>query len=358
MSYEAFEELNRRQAEAGQRLFTNPRNAAAGSVRMKDASITASRQLGIWIYQAGIIEGGPSLATHQTMAYLLASGSRQQVGRVDDLAGGRLTKDAEERRPRVPNGVVKSRSTRSPSKTPSASRRGRVGRSPASSPEGGPQAPRHPDQRRALGGVHTPSSSWCSSAGRTSPGPPQPGPDRFEGHPSATGWWSAPGRDPRGGGAGGGGADRRGEVWQMPASCPFCGHPIVRPEGGAVALQEGMPLPPPGWLFHFAGRGGMDIGTSAIGPSGCCRSLIRSPAGLFRSHPGAPRERLGENGGQPREGDGTAATGPGACWPLSASAVGSTMAQRLIRRFRSIPPVGPRSRRSPPSRGGRMIAAR
>lgn len=52
----AFEELNRRQLEAGQRLFVNPRNSAAGSLRQKDASITASRALSFWAYQIGQLE--------------------------------------------------------------------------------------------------------------------------------------------------------------------------------------------------------------------------------------------------------------------------------------------------------------
>ena len=38
MPFAAFEELNRRQGEAGERLFTNARNAAAGSLRQKDSS--------------------------------------------------------------------------------------------------------------------------------------------------------------------------------------------------------------------------------------------------------------------------------------------------------------------------------
>ena len=54
----AFEELNRRQAEAGDRMFANPRNAAAGSVRQKDPTVTASRNLAIWVYQLGLVEGG------------------------------------------------------------------------------------------------------------------------------------------------------------------------------------------------------------------------------------------------------------------------------------------------------------
>jgi DNA ligase (NAD+) len=66
----AFEELNRRQAEAGERIFANPRNAAAGSVRQKDPAVTASRNLAIWVYQLGLLEGGPPLDTHEaTMKY-------------------------------------------------------------------------------------------------------------------------------------------------------------------------------------------------------------------------------------------------------------------------------------------------
>ncbi|HZU74455.1 MAG TPA: NAD-dependent DNA ligase LigA [Acidimicrobiales bacterium] len=47
----SFEELNHRQAEAGQRLFANPRNSAAGSLRQKDARITAERDLAFWAYE-------------------------------------------------------------------------------------------------------------------------------------------------------------------------------------------------------------------------------------------------------------------------------------------------------------------
>ncbi|HVB06256.1 MAG TPA: NAD-dependent DNA ligase LigA [Acidimicrobiales bacterium] len=54
----AFEELNRRQAEAGLRLFVNPRNSAAGSLRQKDPSVTASRPLGFFAYQLGEHSGG------------------------------------------------------------------------------------------------------------------------------------------------------------------------------------------------------------------------------------------------------------------------------------------------------------
>src|SRR3954471_3837035 len=44
-----FRELNERIAERGQKLAPNPRNAAAGSLRQKDSSITASRPLAVWV---------------------------------------------------------------------------------------------------------------------------------------------------------------------------------------------------------------------------------------------------------------------------------------------------------------------
>ena len=58
----SFEELNRRQAEAEARLFANPRNAAAGSLRQKDPSITASRDLALFCYQLGREGGRPTAA--------------------------------------------------------------------------------------------------------------------------------------------------------------------------------------------------------------------------------------------------------------------------------------------------------
>ncbi len=64
----AFEELNRRQAAAGLRLFSNPRNAAAGSLRQKDAAITATRALGAFFYQ---VDGMPELSTQSAALELL-----------------------------------------------------------------------------------------------------------------------------------------------------------------------------------------------------------------------------------------------------------------------------------------------
>ena len=71
MPLTSFEELNRRQGEAGDRLFANPRNAAAGSLRQKDPRVTASRDLTFDAYQLGVQDGGPVLRSHhQTLGWL------------------------------------------------------------------------------------------------------------------------------------------------------------------------------------------------------------------------------------------------------------------------------------------------
>ncbi len=64
---QAFDEFNEAWAEAGNTPFSNPRNAAAGSLRMKDASVTASRPLSMMCHGLGYREG--FTPTRQSDAY-------------------------------------------------------------------------------------------------------------------------------------------------------------------------------------------------------------------------------------------------------------------------------------------------
>ncbi|MDQ6784699.1 MAG: NAD-dependent DNA ligase LigA [Actinomycetota bacterium] len=75
MATSAFVRLNERAAAAGARVFVNPRNAAAGSLRQKDPTITATRELGFWAYQVGDVVGGQHFSSHhQTLAWLTDAG--------------------------------------------------------------------------------------------------------------------------------------------------------------------------------------------------------------------------------------------------------------------------------------------
>ena len=70
-----FKKLNEERAKEGLPLFANPRNAAAGSVRQLDSSVTAKRPLDIFIYGLGPVEGKAVPDTHWgIMEYLTSLG--------------------------------------------------------------------------------------------------------------------------------------------------------------------------------------------------------------------------------------------------------------------------------------------
>ncbi len=56
-----FNQLNQRQAAEGEKLYANPRNAAAGSVRQLDSRVTARRRLSFFAYAIGYMEGGEAI---------------------------------------------------------------------------------------------------------------------------------------------------------------------------------------------------------------------------------------------------------------------------------------------------------
>ena len=74
LSHRDFAAINERQAAAGKPLFANPRNAAAGSLRQLDASITASRPLCFFAYAWGEASAMPADTQYGMMEALRAFG--------------------------------------------------------------------------------------------------------------------------------------------------------------------------------------------------------------------------------------------------------------------------------------------
>jgi DNA ligase (NAD+) len=74
MSRADFAALNAAQEAAGDKLFANPRNAAAGSLRQKDASVTASRPLRFWAHGWGAHSALPADTQFGVMQALAAWG--------------------------------------------------------------------------------------------------------------------------------------------------------------------------------------------------------------------------------------------------------------------------------------------
>ncbi len=276
MPYAAFEALNARQVEAGDRVFINPRNAAAGSVRQKDPTIAGERRLSIWIYQAGVIEGGPDLATHgQTMEYLAGLGLEVNPASrvVADLAGVlEYVALAEETRNdheyQTDGVVVKVDSLELQDRLGFTARAPRwaiaykfppeerttllkdilinVGRTGAVTPfaslepvfVGGAnvsQATLHNEEQIRQKDLRIGDTVVVRRAGDVIPEVVGPVVSLRTG------------------------SER---IWSMPTVCPSCGSAIVRPEGEKVARCTGglsCPSRLREWLAFFAGRGAMDI---------------------------------------------------------------------------------------------------
>lgn len=93
MRRDDFETLNRRQAEAGEKIFVNPRNAAAGSIRQLDPGIAAKRPLSFFAYGLGETVGWQTPARHSEVLDAIAAFGlpvcehRAVVRGADGLAG-------------------------------------------------------------------------------------------------------------------------------------------------------------------------------------------------------------------------------------------------------------------------------
>src|SRR5438105_7248651 len=74
MPLSGFRELNERLQSEGKKPTPNPRNAAAGSLRQKDSSITARRPLSFWAYGVGAHEGVTLTSHWETLQWLKGHG--------------------------------------------------------------------------------------------------------------------------------------------------------------------------------------------------------------------------------------------------------------------------------------------
>ncbi len=360
MSLAAFEELNRRQEEAGERLFVNPRNAAAGSVRQKDPAVTATRDLNIWCYQVGILEGGPSFDRHsEQMEYIKGLGLRVNPENrvVDDLDGVKeYLAEAEGRRhdrPYQTDGVVVKVDSLADQATLGFTARAprwavaykfppeeattrlldikvNVGRTGAVTPYavlepvfvGGANissATLHNEDEIRRKDLRIGDVVVVRRAGDVIPEVVAP-------VPSA----------------------RTGEerIWHMPTTCPFCASPIVRPDGEKVARCTGgysCPSRLREWLFYFASRAGMDIDGMGYKTIDLLirEGLIRDPADIFFLR---PEQLLGYEGwGEVSVGNLMRAIEAAKDRPvaqlltaLGIRHVGDSVARLLARRYRSI----------------------
>jgi DNA ligase (NAD+) len=276
MPYEAFDELNRRQGEAGKPIFANARNAAAGSVRQKDTAATAARNLDIWIYQLGFVEDGPEFETHsETLVYLRSLGLRtnpasRQLETIDDVFDfvEKAEKDRHDMAYQTDGVVIKANSLSEQEKLGFTAKAPRwaiaykfppeeqvttlkdiwinIGRTGAATPfavldpvfVGGAtvaMATLHNQDQVAQKDLRIGDQVIVRRAGDVIPEVVGPVVSTRTG---------------------------KEKKWAMPKQCPFCGNPIVRVEGEAVARCTGgfeCPSRVREWLFHFSSRGGMDI---------------------------------------------------------------------------------------------------
>ncbi|EGQ8144731.1 NAD-dependent DNA ligase LigA [Vibrio parahaemolyticus] len=84
-----FEKLNELARQKGEKVFVNPRNAAAGSLRQLDSRITASRPLSFYAYSVGVVQGADLAASHYKRFLQIKSWGLPmcpETKRVDSLA--------------------------------------------------------------------------------------------------------------------------------------------------------------------------------------------------------------------------------------------------------------------------------
>ncbi|WP_376741795.1 NAD-dependent DNA ligase LigA [Pelotomaculum terephthalicicum] len=312
MSKKSFSMLNEAREEAGEPLFANPRNAAAGTLRQLDPRVTASRKLDLFAYGIGYSEG-IDLPEHEAVLNLLreegfkVNSEHKIFSTMDDLIQYcfRWQKERFNLSYAIDGLVMKVNSL------PQQERLGATAKSPRWAiaykfpPEQAVTRVKNIFVRVGRTGVLTPAAELepVRLAGTTVSKATLHNEDYIKEKDIRVGDLvlvqkagdiipeiQAALPDKRTGAE---------KVWSMPAECPACGSKVVRAGGEAAARCTGMACPERLWeeLIHFASRNAMDI--TGLGPAVIAQllsaGLIGDPADLYalRYEDLAPLERLG-----------------------------------------------------------------
>ncbi len=299
MTRSGFEKLNARLADAGEKTFVNPRNAASGSLRQLDSAVTATRPLHFYCYGAATTDGLPdshweilgrlrefgipvSTEVSQVdgldglLEYYEAIGRRRGdldydidgvVYKIDDLDQQREMGQVS----RAPRWALAHKFPAQEEITRLLGIDVQVGRTGALTPVarlepvfvGGvtvTNATLHNAEEVRRKDVRPGDYVVVRRAGDVIPEIVRSIPERREGEP---------------------------EAWAMPAHCPECDSAVEQVEGEAVARCTGglvCPAQRKRALEHFASRKAMDIDGlgSRLIEQLVDRDLVRSPADLYR----------------------------------------------------------------------------
>jgi DNA ligase (NAD+) len=298
---EAFERMNAARIERGEAAFMNPRNGASGALRQKDPEVTRQRPLSVWCHGLGTVEG-KSFARHSAaLAWLREAGlptpletavlttvdevwdfvERWTAARHDvpfEIDGVVVKVDDLDQRERLgftsraPRWAIAYKMPPIEQETTLERIEVNVGRTGKATPYAvldpvvvaGTRitfATLHNEIQVHAKDVREGDRVMVRRAGDVIPEVVGP---VLSGRPAGT------------------------VPWSMPADCPFCGQPLVRPEGEAHHFCENVDCPNRlrESLTHLAGRGALDI--EGLGEQTVDllleEGLVRDLADVFRLH--------------------------------------------------------------------------
>jgi DNA ligase (NAD+) len=327
----AFEAMNAARIERGEAAFMNPRNAASGALRQKDPEVTRQRPLAVWCHGLGALEGIAFDRHSEALAWLREAGlpTAPETSVVDDVdAVWAVVERATAARHDVPyeiDGVVVKVddvaqreqlgfTSRAPrwaiaykmppveQETVLRSIEVNVGRTGKATPYAVLEpvlvagttitfATLHNEIQIQAKDVRVGDTVMVRRAGDVIP--EVVGPVLAKRPPDA-------------------------RPWSMPAACPFCGQPLVRPEGEAHHLCENVDCPNRllESLGHLASRGALDI--EGLGSQTVellvGEGLVRDLADVFRLHSTARRSSRWTSGVR---------SGSTTCWRASTPVASS-----------------------------------